>query len=78
MYQVVNLLNRNVTLQVLQAVDVGAEPRFSNTDSVSHTFSSGVPSDDIIGNEVNTGMLVNQVILLNGYQKQSGKYPTSA
>ena len=30
-------------------VDVGGVVIFSNTDSVSHTFSSGVPSDDIIG-----------------------------
>jgi hypothetical protein len=38
-------------------VDVGGVVIFSNTDSVSHTFSSGVPSDDIIGTEFNTGIL---------------------
>ena len=38
-------------------VDVGGIVIFSNTDSVAHTFSSGVPSDDIIGIEFNSGML---------------------
>jgi len=38
-------------------VDVGGVVIFSNTDSVSHTFSSGVPSDDIVGTEFNTGIL---------------------
>ena len=38
-------------------VGVGSVVIFSNTDSVSHTFSSGVPSDDIIGTEFNTGIL---------------------
>jgi plastocyanin len=38
-------------------VDVGGVVIFSNTDNVSHTFSSGVPSDDIIGIEFNTGIL---------------------
>ena len=38
-------------------VDVGGVVIFSNTDSTSHTFSSGVPSDDIIGIEFNTGIL---------------------
>jgi plastocyanin len=38
-------------------VDVGGLVIFSNTDIVSHTFSSGVPSDDIIGTEFNTGVL---------------------
>jgi len=38
-------------------IDVGSVVIFSNTDSVSHTFSSGFPSNDIIGNEFNTGML---------------------
>ena len=30
---------------------------FSNTDSVKHTFTSGSPSDDVIGTEFNSGML---------------------
>ena len=38
-------------------VDVGGVVIFSNTDNVAHTFSSGVPSDDIIGTEFNSGML---------------------
>ena len=38
-------------------VNVGGVVIFSNTDSVSHTFSSGVPSDDVIGTEFNSGML---------------------
>ena len=38
-------------------VYVGSVIVFSNTDNVSHTFSSGVPSDDIIGTEFNTGIL---------------------
>jgi plastocyanin len=38
-------------------VYVGSVIIFSNTDNVSHTFSSGVPSDDIIGTEFNTGIL---------------------
>ena len=38
-------------------VYVGSVVIFSNTDNVSHTFSSGVPSDDIIGTEFNTGIL---------------------
>ena len=38
-------------------VDVGGVVIFSNTDTASHTFSSGVPSDDIIGTEFNTGIL---------------------
>ena len=38
-------------------VDVGGVVIFLNTDSVAHTFSSGVPSDDIIGTEFNSGML---------------------
>ena len=40
-------------------VDVGGVVIFSNTDNVSHTFSSGVPSDDIIGTEFNTGILAS-------------------
>ena len=38
-------------------VYVGTVVIFSNTNSVSHTFSSGVPADDIIGTEFNTGIL---------------------
>ena len=38
-------------------VYVGSVIIFSNTNNVSHTFSSGVPSDDIIGTEFNTGIL---------------------
>jgi plastocyanin len=38
-------------------VYVGSVIVFSNTNNVSHTFSSGVPSDDIIGTEFNTGIL---------------------
>ena len=38
-------------------VDVGGVVIFSNTDTASHTFSSGIPSDDIIGTEFNTGIL---------------------
>ena len=41
----------------IATVDVGGVVTFSNTDSVSHTFSSGVPSDDVIGTEFNSGML---------------------
>ena len=41
----------------IATVDVGDVVTFSNTDSVSHTFSSGVPSDDVIGTEFNSGML---------------------
>ena len=41
----------------IATVDVGGVVIFSNTDSVSHTFSSGVPSDDVIGTEFNSGML---------------------
>ena len=41
----------------IATVDVGGVVIFSNTDSVSHTFSSGVPSDDVIGKEFNSGML---------------------
>jgi len=38
-------------------VYVGSVIIFSNTNNVSHTFSSGVPADDIIGTEFNTGIL---------------------
>ena len=38
-------------------VDVGGVVIFSNTDTAKHTFSSGVPSDDFIGTEFNTGIL---------------------
>ena len=38
-------------------VYVGSVIIFSNTESVSHTFSSGVPSDDVIGVEFNSQML---------------------
>ena len=41
----------------IATVDVGGVVTFSNTDSVSHTFSSGVPSDDVIGTVFNSGML---------------------
>ena len=41
----------------IATVDVGGVVIFLNTDSVSHTFSSGVPSDDVIGTEFNTGIL---------------------
>ncbi|MCS5528304.1 MAG: hypothetical protein NZ747_03410, partial [Nitrosopumilus sp.] len=41
----------------IATVDVGGVVIFSNTDNVAHTFSSGVPSDDIIGTEFNSGML---------------------
>jgi len=41
----------------IATVDVGGVVIFSNTDNVSHTFSSGVPSDDVIGTEFNSGML---------------------
>ena len=38
-------------------VYVGSLIVFSNTDSVKHTFTSGSPSDDVIGTEFNSGML---------------------
>ena len=38
-------------------VEVGDTVVFSNTDNVPHTFSSGIPSDDVIGTEFNSGML---------------------
>ena len=38
-------------------VSVGSVIIFSNTDSVAHTFTSGIPSNDIIGTEFNTGIL---------------------
>jgi len=38
-------------------VYVGSLIIFSNTDSVKHTFTSGSPSDDVIGTEFNSGML---------------------
>ncbi|MDC0605486.1 PEFG-CTERM domain-containing protein, partial [Nitrosopumilus sp.] len=38
-------------------VEVGGVVIFSNTDNVPHTFSSGIPSDDVIGTEFNSGML---------------------
>ena len=38
-------------------VYVGSVIIFSNTESVSHTFSSGIPSDDVIGVEFNSQML---------------------
>ena len=41
----------------IATVDVGGVVIFSNTDNVSHTFSSGSPSDDVIGTEFNSGML---------------------
>ena len=40
-------------------VYVGSVVIFSNTDTVSHTFSSGVPSDDVIGTEFNSGILAS-------------------
>ena len=38
-------------------VEVGDTVIFSNTNDVPHTFSSGIPSDDVIGTEFNSGML---------------------
>ena len=38
-------------------VYVGSLIIFSNTDNVKHTFTSGSPSDDVIGTEFNSGML---------------------
>ena len=38
-------------------VDVGDLVIFSNTDNVPHTFSSGNPSDDVVGTEFNSGIL---------------------
>jgi len=38
-------------------VEVGGTVIFSNTDNVAHTFSSGIPSDDVIGTDFNSGML---------------------
>ena len=38
-------------------VTVGSVVIFSNTDDVAHTFTSGIPSNDIIGTEFNTGIL---------------------
>ena len=38
-------------------VYVGSLIIFSNTDSVKHTFTSGSPSDDVIGTEFNSGMV---------------------
>ncbi len=38
-------------------VDVGGVVIFYNTDTAYHTFTSGIPSDDIIGTEFDSGML---------------------
>ena len=38
-------------------VEVNGVVIFSNTDDVKHTFTSGVPSDDTIGTDFNSGML---------------------
>ena len=38
-------------------VTVGSVVIFSNTDTAVHTFTSGEPSNDIIGTEFNTGIL---------------------
>ena len=38
-------------------MSVGSTVTFSNTDSNMHTFTSGNPSDEIIGTEFNSGML---------------------
>ena len=38
-------------------VEVAGVVTFSNTDDVKHTFTSGVPSDDTIGIEFNSGIL---------------------
>ena len=38
-------------------VYVGSLIIFSNTDNVKHTFTSGSPSDDVIGTEFNSGMV---------------------
>jgi len=39
-------------------VDVGEVVIFSNTDVKSHTFTSGTPADDVVGEIFNTGLLV--------------------
>ena len=38
-------------------VEVNGVVIFSNTDDVKHTFTSGVPSDDTIGTDFNSGIL---------------------
>ena len=38
-------------------VEIGGVVIFSNTDDVKHTFTSGVPSDDTIGTDFNSGIL---------------------
>ena len=38
-------------------VYVGSVIIFSNTDDVKHTFTSGVPTDDDVGIEFNSGIL---------------------
>ena len=38
-------------------VEIGGVVIFSNTDDTKHTFTSGVPSDDTIGTEFNSGIL---------------------
>ena len=40
-------------------VYVGSVIKFSNTDNVPHTFSSGIPTNDVIGTEFNTGILTS-------------------
>ena len=41
----------------IEIVSVGSTVTFSNTDSNKHTFTSGNPSDEVIGTEFNSGML---------------------
>ena len=38
-------------------VEIGGVVIFSNTDDIKHTFTSGVPSDDTIGTDFNSGIL---------------------
>ena len=44
-------------LPKIASVSVGSIVTFSNTDNSMHTFTSGNPSDDVIGTEFNSGML---------------------
>jgi hypothetical protein len=41
----------------IATVNVGGVVIFSNTDTDPHTFTSGVPSDDLPGDEFNSGLL---------------------
>ena len=51
------LTNKGCYSPTTVTVDVGTLIIFSNTDNVFHTFTSGYPSEDIIGTEFNSGML---------------------